>query len=260
VKRHGVIAAILWLVVSVVAEIALWNLSIFPAQGAREAVVADDAFRVLIRLSIPVFALVLVMLVYSIVRFRSRGRPVAPGSYVWTDRRVVLTWVVVTSVLAVVLIVNPGLTGLADIRGSSRADLVVRMSAKQWEWKVTYPSFADASSFDEMVLPVGERIRFEVVSFDVIHAFWVPAFRIKIDAVPGRTNVVYATPTQIASWTQDYNLRVQCAELCGLGHASMNLPIRVVSPEEFEQWVSTLRHPEPGEGPPPTPGPGGDTP
>lgn len=237
-KRDGILLALWWAAVSIIGEILFWNLSIFPAQDAREALIADDAFRLLVRLSVPVFALVVVMLVYSVLRFRRRGAPTEAGAPLWGSRRVYAVWLAVTGLLAVVLIIDPGLTGLADIRGESRADLVVHMTARQWEWKVSYPSFGDASSLDVMVLPVDERIRFEVTSDDVIHSFWIPVFRIKIDAVPGRTTVVYATPDRIDSYTKDFNLRVQCAELCGLGHATMNLPIRIVPPSEFTAWVT----------------------
>lgn len=239
-KRDGVIVGILWALFTLVGEVLVWNLSIFPAEGAREAYVADDAFRVLVRLSVPVFMLVVVMLVYSFLRFRVRGTPSEAGAPLWGSRRVYVLWIAISSALAVLLIVYPGLTGLADIRGESRADLVVHMTARQWEWKVTYPGYGDATTLDELVLPEGKRVRFEVTSDDVLHSFWIPAFRMKIDAVPGRTTVVYVTPTRIDSYVNDFNLRVQCAELCGLGHASMNLPVRVVSESDFEAWVKKL--------------------
>jgi len=240
VKRDGLIVAVLWAALTVLGEVLLWNIRMFPPEDAREAGIADDAFRVLLRLSIPVFALVLVMLVYSVLRYRIRGTPREAGAPLWGSRRVYVPWLAVTGALAILLIVNPGLTGLADIRGEQRADLRVQMTASQWSWLVSYPDYGGVSSLDEMVLPVGKRVRFEVTSTDVLHSFWIPAFRIKIDAVPGRTTVVYATTTRTDSYAQDFNLRVQCAELCGLGHASMNLPVRIVGDSEFEQWVTAL--------------------
>lgn len=245
-KRDGLLVGVLWAVLTLLGEILLWNLAIFPPADAREAVIADDAFRVLVRLSVPVVAFVVVVLVYSLLRFRVRGTPGETGAPLWGTTRVYVLWLAITGALAVLLIVYPGLTGLTDIRGESRADLVVHMTATQWSWSVSYPEYEDASSLDEMVLPVDERIRFEVESTDVLHSFWIPAFRIKVDAVPGRTTVVYATPTRTDSFALDYNLRVQCAELCGLGHPSMDLPVRVVPDSEFQAWVTELQKGEGG--------------
>jgi cytochrome c oxidase subunit 2 len=239
-KRDGLIVALLTVALSAVGEALTWNLDIFPAQDAREAAISDEAFRILVRLAVPVFVFVLVMLAFSVIRFRSRGVPSDVGPSQWGSPKVYTLWLGITGLLALVLIVNPGLTGLAEIRGRSQADLVVRLTGSQWTWTVSYPSYGNASSLDEMVLPVGERIRFEVTSTDVIHSFWIPAFRIKVDAVPGRTTVIYATPDRIDSYEADFNLRVQCAELCGLGHAFMKLPVRVVEEPEFLAWVKGL--------------------
>ncbi len=244
VKRDGWVVGLAWVVLTVLGEILLWNLPIFPPEGAREAAVADEAFRMLTRLAVPVFAFVVVILVFSVLRFRARGRPTDDGPPLWGSRRVFALWLGVTSLLALVLIVNPGLTGLAKIRGESRADLVVRTTGSQWSWSVSYPDYGDVSSLDEMVLPVGKRVRFEVTSTDVVHSFWIPAFRIKVDAVPGRTTVIYATPTRVDSFELDPNLRIQCAELCGLGHTTMKLPVRVVEEPEFEAWIAGLQSEE----------------
>jgi cytochrome c oxidase subunit 2 len=231
----------IWLVLTAVGEVLVWNLSIFPTRGAREAEIADRAFVVLARLAVPVFAFVVAMLLYSALRFRSRGRPEGLGAPIWGSRRAYVPWLAVTGALATLLIVDPGLTGLAEFRGSPRADLVVRLVGSQWSWLVRYPQEGDVSSLDELVLPVGRRIRFEVTSTDVIHSLWIPAFRVKIDAVPGRTTVVYATPTRTGSFHTDPTYRLQCAELCGLGHPSMRLPVEVVSEDDFRAFIDELR-------------------
>lgn len=88
------------------------------------------------------------------------------------------------------------------------------------------------------MLPVNRSVRFEITSLDVLHSFWVPGFLMKIDAVPGRTTLMSLTPTRTGSFQTDPNLRVQCAELCGIAHARMRIPVRVVSDEEFDDWVA----------------------
>lgn len=235
-RREWFLVGALWAALTALGELLVWGASIFPGAYAREADVSDSAFRLLMRLAVPVFTFVVAMLVVGLARFRARGAPPEDGSPRAGNGAVYAAWLGVTSALAVVLIVNPGLVGLADIRGEPGADMVVRVEGAQWFWTISYPD-EGVSTTRELVLPVGNRVRFEVTSTDVIHSFWIPAFRVKIDAVPGRTTVVHATPTRTGSFETDFNLRLQCAELCGIGHAAMAIPVRVVGEAEFEAWL-----------------------
>jgi cytochrome c oxidase subunit 2 len=89
-----------------------------------------------------------------------------------------------------------------------------------------------------MVLPLGKLVRFDVTATDVLHAFWVPAFRMKIDAVPGQVTTVFARPNTTGTIEIDAGYRLQCAELCGLGHKDMWFGVRVVEQDEFDAWVA----------------------
>jgi len=82
------------------------------------------------------------------------------------------------------------------------------------------------------VLPVGKKVRFVVTANDVIHAWWVPAFAVKKDAIPGFVNEVWARVDEPGVY------RGQCAELCGKDHGYMPIVVQAVSPEEFDKWVS----------------------
>jgi cytochrome c oxidase subunit 2 len=148
----------------------------------------------------------------------------------------------VTAALAVFVIFNTGMMGVRELTANQNADLVVQVEARKWNWTFTYPqqgvTLTDAS---ELVLPVNRRIRFEVTSLDVIHSFWIPAFRMKTDAVPGHTGILYATPNKTGSYEDDFNLRVQCAELCGTGHARMRASLRILTQQEFESWLADQR-------------------
>lgn len=79
------------------------------------------------------------------------------------------------------------------------------------------------------------------MSHDVIRSLWIPAFRVKIDAVPGMTTTVKATPDLLGDFGQDVNFRIQCAEICGVGHSIMQIPVRVVERSEFDEWISEQR-------------------
>ncbi len=239
-KRDGWLAAALWLALTAVGEAAVWNPRIFPGGYAREADVSDSAFRLLMRLAVPVFAFVLAVLVVSVVRHRAKGKPAEDGPPVAGSRAVYALWLAVTSALAVVLIVNPGLVGLSEIRGEAYEDMVVHVQAAQWAWTVTYPD-EGVTSRAELVLPVDTRVRFDVTSVDVLHSFWIPAFRMKVDAVPGMTTSVRVTTTRAGSFPDDPGLRIQCAELCGLNHATMAMPVRVLDEAGFRAWLDEQR-------------------
>jgi heme/copper-type cytochrome/quinol oxidase subunit 2 len=87
------------------------------------------------------------------------------------------------------------------------------------------------------VLPVGKSVGFEITSSDVIHSVWVPAFRMRLDAVPGLTTYMSFTPTETGAYDTDSSFRLQCSQLCGGEHANMRVPVRVVSDAEFASWV-----------------------
>ncbi len=237
-RRHVALAAALWALLTATGLLIATRVDLHPVEASREAEIIDSAFNFLLLLAVPVFTFVFVVLVYSIVRFRADGADLDGLGY-RHNRKFVGTWVAITSALAVLVIIHPGLTGLAELESEPQADLTVEVLARQWAWTYTYvESGLTIEAADELVLPVGERVRFLVTSEDVIHSFWIPGFRTKTDAVPGTTTEILATPTVIGTFREDPNFRVQCAELCGTGHARMRTRIRVVTGDEFEEWLA----------------------
>ena len=87
----------------------------------------------------------------------------------------------------------------------------------------------------ELVLPVDEKVRFELTSPDVIHSFWVPAFLFKMDVIPGKTNVFELTPDKVGTYAG------KCAELCGVDHARMLFNVRIVERAEFDAYIADLK-------------------
>ncbi|MBI4338976.1 MAG: cytochrome c oxidase subunit II [Chloroflexi bacterium] len=238
-KKDFVFTGLLWALLALVLEVVIIPWDPFPLAASEEAAVVDDAFKLLMVLGAPVFALVVATVAYSFVRFRRRGDPAEDGPPMHGSRGVVGAWLAVTTALTLLVIVTPGITGLRELRASASEppDLLVEVQGGRWFWKATYPEYG-VTSTRELVLPKDELVRFEVTALDVLHSFWIPAFRIKIDAVPGRTTITYATPDTLGSYDDDESLRVQCAELCGVGHSVMRLPVRVVTAEEFRAWVA----------------------
>jgi cytochrome c oxidase subunit 2 len=148
-------------------------------------------------------------------------------------------WLAVTSALAVVMIVYPGLTGLWELRRHAPPDIEVNVTGSMWQWTVEYPkSGVKVAGAAELVLPADRTVQVNVRSLDILHSFWVPAFRQKIDAVPGQVHTIYVTPDRPGD-PSDIAYRLQCAELCGVGHAVMSKPVRVLEPAEFERWLAS---------------------
>jgi cytochrome c oxidase subunit 2 len=126
--------------------------------------------------------------------------------------------------------------GGQSLAQTMRADpkaLNVKVIGQQWSWRFEYPDTGIVSN--EMVLPVNKQVLLALSSNDVIHSFWVPEFRVKQDALPGGDAFVRnlrITPTLLG------NYKVRCAELCGLQHSYMEAPVRVLSEQDFEAWVT----------------------
>src|SRR2546423_455567 len=109
-------------------------------------------------------------------------------------------------------------------------------ASKQFAWSFQYPPSVTGGrpvESDQLYLPKGESVQFKIHSKDVIHAFWVPAFRLQIDAVPGITTSYRATPDRLGTYP------VVCNLLCGLGHALMRSNVKVVQPARFQAWLKS---------------------
>ena len=218
----------------------------FPLAAAEEAKIVDNAFTFLTVLAVPVFFFVVSVQIVSIVRYRVVGRPTQDGPPIRSNTGVVATWFIITTLLTVAVIIHPGATGIIEIAAMADepVDLVVEATGSRWQWQITYPEH-DVTMFSfqegtELVLPIHQHVKFDItaVESDVLHAFWITGLRVKIDAVPGLVTNVYATPDKLASFDDDPGMRLQCAEMCGLGHADMMMPVRVVTEEEFEAWIA----------------------
>lgn len=232
-RRHLIIAGAAWLVASVLGIAAVLAVGrILPVVASKEATIVDGAFVLLTAVSVPVLMLVVVTLVYAALRFRARPDDDADGPPLHGHRALEVGWVLVTLVLVGFLALY-GSLGLVEIRGGERHDLRVQVTALQWQWRFEYPDLGITSK--ELVLPVGERALVTITSRDVIHSFSVPAFGVKMDAVPGRTTTISVTPTEIGGYG------LQCFELCGLGHTRMTANVTVLSAAEFAAWVEAQR-------------------
>lgn len=240
VKKSWIPVFLLWLVFTGLGFLLVQNTTVMPAPYSEEAHVIDEAYELLEVFAVPVMSLILAIMVWGAISWRSRGADREDGPPQRNNKVVVGLWVVVTITLAVSILINPGFVGLAAVRGEPVSDYVFEMQASQFSWAVTYPN--GAVGHDELVVPLNKRVRYDVNSKDVVHSFWIPAFRTKIDAVPGVTTRVYITANKLGTIDDDVNLRIQCAELCGAGHATMSMPVRVVDEAEWIAYTEGLQN------------------
>jgi cytochrome c oxidase subunit 2 len=187
------------------------------------------------------------LLVVAMLRFNARSNPVP--SKTTHNTMIEVAWTIIP-VLILVGIAVPSFRLLFEQLDLPKADLTVKATGKQWYWSYTYP---DNGKFEfdslmahekqprmlavdnELVVPVNKIVRVQVTGADVIHSFGVPAFGMKVDAIPGRLNETWFKATKTGVF---YG---QCSELCGRDHAFMPIAVRVVSEQDFAGWVETAK-------------------
>lgn len=198
-----------------------------PVQASRESAIIDEAFLGCIALTVALFSLVIVTVAYSLVKFRSPD-PKAEGPAIHHSRGwlVESAWIGVSLFLTIGLAVY-GWATLKSVYGASEADLDVEVRAEQFSWEFFYPKFNQTGS--RLYLPIGKRARILLTSKDVIHSFWVPEFRMKQDAVPGKVTTLTLTPTRVGTYT------LLCNQLCGRDHTIMTGVVDVINEEDFEK-------------------------
>jgi cytochrome c oxidase subunit 2 len=244
-RRHLLIAGAAWFVLSAAGMALVAGIQILPQIASREAGIEDEAFVLLTVAAVPVLLLVVVGGIYSVLRFRVPADDLSDGPPIHGHAGVQTAWVGVSTILVLGLF-GYGAVGLVDIRGDTDSTYRIEVEAEQWTWHFRYPGSEVDSK--ELHIPVGQRVELAITSLDVIHSFWVPAFGIKQDAVPGRTTVIHVTVNDAGTY------RGQCAELCGGGHTFMLFDTVAQSEAELADWLAHEAEHGPEGGPPPSGG------
>jgi cytochrome c oxidase subunit 2 len=200
-----------------------------------------------------VFVLVEGLLIYSSLRFRRRAPlPLQEPPQIHGNTRLEVMWATVPALI---------LIGLFGITVSRLADLSqlptdvntlhISVTGRQFQWEFAYGT-SGVKTTNDLHIPVGTPLIFDVTSLDVIHSFWVPDLYGKIDANPGRVNRITFKARQAGTY------RGVCAELCGAGHAGMQFRVEAVSATDFDSWLQQQQTgvaapPPPAAAPAPTP-------
>jgi cytochrome c oxidase subunit 2 len=209
----------------------------FPVAASEEAGPIDTLWDVLLIVSVPIFVLVTTIVLYSATRFRMRpGEELMDGPPIHGNTKLEVIWTAIPAILLVALCTYAYVV-LTDIEKAEANAMEVRVVGEQFTWNFFYPGDGGEEVVSpQLYLPAETPVNFTVQSKDVIHDFWVPAFRMKIDAVPGIDTHLRATTTDRLG-----EFPVVCAELCGLGHSTMRQSAHVVSQEDFDAWLEELR-------------------
>ena len=210
-------------------------------------------FWICVVIAVVVFA----VMAYSIIYHRKSKGAVAANFHESTTVEIIWT---VAPLLILIGIAVPATATLLDLEDAkTNADITLQVTAIQWKWKYTFvdedvsfiSSLAQSSRDvvkdptgnenyllevdNELVLPVGKKIRFLFHSNDVIHAWWVPALAVKQDAIPGFINDSWALIEEPGIY------RGQCAELCGKDHGFMPIVVNAVSESEYKEWLAGMK-------------------
>lgn len=232
--KHPISRALaIGLVASVVGIAIGLGIDWFPEQASEQATAVDLLYDITLTIAVPIFVLVMSVAIYSVVRFRAKPGDLSDGEPIHGNSRLEVAWIVMPFVIVIVLTAYAWV-GLNALDEEKPETLTVDVIAQQFAWRFEYPSEGGvgAKQTERLVLPVGRPVQFRIRTEDVIHSFWVPAFRLKSDAVPGITTQFRATPSRVGSFD------VVCTELCGIGHSTMRQRLSVVRPGEYAAWRS----------------------
>ena len=228
--RHIAVVLVITVLVTLAIGYLLVSSDLMPQVASQEGLVVDSLFNLQLWIIALIFSLIMVIVLYSVLVFRRRpDDPEADGAYMKGNTGLEVAWTVIPLVV-VIVIATLGARGLAEIISADENELVVEVTGFQFGWRFDYPDYGVTSN--TLNLPKDRKVLLQLRSLDVIHSFWVPEFRVKQDAVPGRTTELRVTPTELGEYT------LRCAELCGLSHSYMLAQVIVMEPTDFEAWVN----------------------
>ncbi|HEX4525261.1 MAG TPA: cytochrome c oxidase subunit II [Gaiellaceae bacterium] len=215
------------LVAGAICTVVALAIPWLPVAGGEEAGRIHFVYWFTTVICICVFSVVAAVLIYSVWKFRVGPDDDSDGPPTHGHTKLEVVWTAIPAVLVTAISIVSAIV-LAQNGHAGTNPLIVKVNARQFEWKFTYPN---GKSYGFMTLPKGRHVKLVITADDVIHSFWVPQLSQKQDAVPGHTTYLVITPTHIARYP------VICTELCGLGHALMRSHVDILSAADYAKWV-----------------------
>jgi cytochrome c oxidase subunit 2 len=246
-----------------VAPNAFANFLTPKSGGSPNADQIDSLYKIILYLAAVVFVVVEGALFYSVYKFRAKKGAVA--AQIHGNTRLEIGWTVGAALILIVLtvitfvklpsIVNPpnsdanGLVlsaSLGEPTPPNGKKLTICITGRQYIWRYTYGSDCNSSAFNsklaysyqQMEVPANTTVVLDIQSTDVIHSWWIPSLGGKVDAVPGYTTYTWFKAPRASTPGHPVLYHGQCAQLCGRNHAAMTAQVKVVTPAEYQAWVS----------------------
>lgn len=206
-----------------------------PRQASTLAPHVDQLYLFLWAMTIFFAILIAALIIFFALRYRRRREDEVPPATV-TNTRLELLWTFIP--LAIVMgIFVWGTRVFLGMHNLPEDAMQIDVVGKQWMWKIQHPT--GRREINELHVPVGQRVKLKMISQDVIHSFFIPAFRIKQDVLPGRYTYMWFEPTEPG----EYHLF--CAEYCGAEHSRMVGKVVVMEPAEYQAWLGNAASQEP---------------
>jgi len=204
---------------------------IFPPSASSVATEMDLIYLFIAAVSAFFVVLVAALVVFFTVKYRRR-HPSEVGADIHGSLVLELTWTVIPFILAMVMFVW-GADLFIRLSKSPANAMDVYVVGKQWMWKVQHPE--GVREINELHVPLGRPVRVVIGSEDVVHSFGIPAFRVKMDAVPGKWTTLWFTATKAGTY------HIFCNQFCGTKHSGMIGQVIAMPPQEYEAWLAGSR-------------------
>jgi cytochrome c oxidase subunit 2 len=232
--RHPFMQVIaITIVGTVIGTIVVLSVPWLPKQASSAAGEMDTLYEVLAVASVFIFSLVMGILTVSVLNFRRRFGDEGDGTPIHGNTRLEVLWTAIPAVIVTGAGIYSAVV-LADIEHKLPNTKTIEVTAQQFAWTFDYNG-QGIKHAGELHLVKGTPYLFNLHAKDVLHSFWVPEFRLKKDVVPGMTTNIRVKPTRIGTYS------LVCAELCGLGHATMRARVVVEDQSAFDRWAAALR-------------------
>lgn len=186
----------------------------------------DFVFLYIVGISVVFLVAITFLMVYFVIKYH-RSKNIPPAN-IEGHTLLEVTWTVIPTILVLSMFYY-GWVGFKEMRTVPKDAAVVKVTGRMWSWLFEYENGRQTKV---LKVAVGKPVKLELNSLDVIHSFYVAAFRIKEDVVPGTNNYLWFEPTVVGTYD------VQCAEYCGLRHSYMMTKVEVMSEKDFQEWYS----------------------
>ncbi len=212
-----------------------FKISFLPAQASSFAKDVDALTFWLVGMSTFFTVVIALMIIVFALRYRRR-RPGQVGSKFDSSALLEVTWTVIPLIIVLFTFVWGAKVYFKLYRPPVGAEKYY-VTGKQWMWKTEHPT--GQREINELHVPIGQPVQLMMTSEDVIHSFYVPAFRVKADVLPGRYTTMWFTPTKVGRY------HLFCAEYCGTEHSQMKGWVTVMQPDAYQAWLASVPVPVP---------------